>query len=55
MNFDPYSPMLHEDPYPVYRRLRDEIPVFYNPELSFWRIAKLESRIREIARGGRSR
>ncbi len=42
MNFDPYSPTLHEDPYPVYRRLRDEFPVFHNPELSFWALSRYD-------------
>ena len=42
MNFDPYSPTLHEDPYPVYRRLRDKFPVFHNPELSFWALSRYD-------------
>jgi cytochrome P450 len=40
--FDPYSPTLHEDPYPVYRRLRDEFPVFHNEELSFWALSRYD-------------
>jgi cytochrome P450 len=42
MHFDPYSPALHEDPYPVYRRLRDEFPVFHNAELSFWALSRYD-------------
>jgi hypothetical protein len=42
MEFDPYSPTLHEDPYPVYRRLRDEFPVFHNTELSFWALSRYD-------------
>jgi cytochrome P450 len=34
--FDPYSPEVQEDPYPRYRRLRDEQPVAHNPELDCW-------------------
>jgi len=42
LEFDPYSPTLHEDPYPVYRRLRDEHPVFHNAELSFWALSRYD-------------
>ena len=38
--FDPYSPELHEDPYPVYRRLRDEQPVHHNAALDFWTLSR---------------
>jgi cytochrome P450 len=37
---DPYDPALHEDPYPVYRRLRDEAPVYRNPDLDFWALSR---------------
>lgn len=40
MEFNPYDPELHQDPYPVYRRLRDEFPVHYNPELNFWTLSR---------------
>lgn len=35
VEFDPYSYDVHEDPYPVYRRLRAEAPVYRNAELGF--------------------
>ena len=35
-HFDPYSPEVQEDPYPLYRRMRDREPVAYNPELDCW-------------------
>lgn len=38
--FDPYDYATHEDPYPVYRRLRDEAPVYHNPELDFWALSR---------------
>jgi len=40
LEFDPYSPRLHADPYPVYRQLRDAHPVFYNEELEFWAVSR---------------
>lgn len=35
VEFDPYSYDFHEDPYPVYRQLREEAPVYRNAELGF--------------------
>ncbi|KAB7753903.1 cytochrome P450 [Mycolicibacterium phlei DSM 43239 = CCUG 21000] len=39
------------DPYPVYRRLRDESPVYYNEKFDFWglsRFADVESALRDV-------
>lgn len=33
---DPYDYDFHEDPYPYYKRLRDEAPVYRNDNLNFW-------------------
>ena len=38
--FDPYNWQTHEDPYPVYRRLRDEAPVYHNETLDFWALSR---------------
>jgi cytochrome P450 len=40
VEFNPYDPDLHQDPYPVYRRLRDEFPVHYNSRLRFWTLSR---------------
>ncbi|ORV11247.1 cytochrome P450 [Mycobacterium celatum] len=37
---DPYDYDFHEDPYPYYRRLRDEAPLYRNDELSFWALSR---------------
>ena len=37
---DPYSYAFHEDPYPYYRRLRDEAPLYRNDELDFWALTR---------------
>jgi cytochrome P450 len=42
VEFNPYDPELHDDPYPVYRRLRDEFPVHHNPELRFWTLSRYD-------------
>ncbi|MFM7736146.1 MAG: cytochrome P450, partial [Alphaproteobacteria bacterium] len=38
--FDPYAWEFHEDPYPVYRRLRDEAPDYRDERLGFWALSR---------------
>ena len=38
--YNPYDWFTHEDPYPVYRALREEAPVYYNEELDFWALSR---------------
>lgn len=48
--YDPYDVEIDLDPYPVYRRLRDEMPVYYNEQLDFWalsRFADVEAALRD--------
>jgi hypothetical protein len=40
VEFDPYAYEVHEDPYPYYRRLRDEAPAYWNERLGFWAISR---------------
>jgi cytochrome P450 len=40
--YNPFDPRVIDDPYPVYRRLRDEAPVFRNDELGFWALSRFE-------------
>ena len=37
---DPYDYHFHEDPYPYYRRLRDEAPLYHNADLGFWALSR---------------
>ena len=37
---DPYDYQFHEDPYPYYRRLRDEAPLYRNDDLNFWALTR---------------
>lgn len=37
---DPYDYGFHEDPYPYYKRLRDESPLYRNDELNFWALTR---------------
>ncbi|MFB4303090.1 cytochrome P450 [Actinomadura sp. NTSP31] len=38
--FDPYDYDFHEDPYPLYRRLRDEAPVFHAERDDLWVVSR---------------
>jgi cytochrome P450 len=38
--FDPYAYEFHEDPYPLYARLRDEAPAYRNEALGFWALSR---------------
>jgi cytochrome P450 len=40
LEFDPLAPM--EDPYPVYRRLRDEAPVHHNAARRMWSVTRFD-------------
>ena len=40
--FSPYAYEIHEDPYPVYARLRREAPVYRNDEFDFFAFARHE-------------
>jgi cytochrome P450 len=42
LEFDPYSYEIHEDPYPVYRRLRDEAPAYFNEKRGFWALSRYD-------------
>jgi len=38
--YSPFAYEIHEDPYPTYARLRDEAPVYHNPDLDFWALSR---------------
>jgi cytochrome P450 len=38
--YDPYDYAIHDDPYPTYRRLRGEAPVYRNDERGFWALSR---------------
>jgi cytochrome P450 len=40
IRFSPYDYEVHEDPYPLYARLRDEAPLYRNEELDFWALSR---------------
>ncbi|AHH19261.1 cytochrome P450 [Nocardia nova SH22a] len=40
VQFSPYDFGIHDDPYPVYARLRQQAPVFRNAEDDFWALSR---------------
>ncbi len=58
--YDPYDIAINADPYPTFRRLREEAPLYYNPEHDFYALSRyddVESGLRDwqtfsSARGG---
>jgi cytochrome P450 len=40
LGFSPFDYAIHEDPFPVYARLREEAPVYHNPEIDFWALSR---------------
>jgi len=38
--WDPIDPALRDDPYPLWKRLRDEAPAYYNDKYDFWTLSR---------------
>jgi len=42
MEYDPSAYAVHDDPYPTYRWLRDEAPLYRNDRLDFWALSRFD-------------
>lgn len=40
--YDPFDPVIDADPYPVYRRLREEAPLYYNDRHDFYAVSRAD-------------
>jgi cytochrome P450 len=40
--YDPFDPEIDADPYPVYRRLREEAPLYYNERHDFYAVSRAD-------------
>ncbi|MEU7852533.1 cytochrome P450 [Nonomuraea sp. NPDC049141] len=38
--YSPYDYAVHEDPYPIYARLREEAPLYRSDDLDFWAVSR---------------
>jgi cytochrome P450 len=42
VQFDPFDYRYHDNPYPIYRQLRDEAPLYWNDTHGFWILSRYE-------------
>ena len=42
LNYDPYDVDINIDPYPVFARLRDEAPLYYNEQHDFYALSRFD-------------
>ena len=49
LKYDPYDLEIDADPYPIYKRLRDEAPLYYNDEFGFYALSRYEDCRRGLA------
>ena len=42
LHYDPYDREIDADPYPVYRRLREEAPLYYNEHYDFYAVSRFD-------------
>jgi cytochrome P450 len=47
--FDPWNRAIRDDPYPVYRALRDTSPLYYNEELDFYAVTRFDDVMRMLS------
>jgi cytochrome P450 len=40
LRWDPYDPEFFADPYPAFRRLREEAPIYYNDQYGFYAVSR---------------
>jgi cytochrome P450 len=40
LSYDPYDTAIHADPYPTFRRLRDEAPIYHNERYDIWALSR---------------
>jgi cytochrome P450 len=46
--YDPYDFAIDDDPYPVWKRLRDEAPLYFNEKYGFYALSRYEDVAREL-------
>src|SRR4029079_15321063 len=46
--YDPYDYVIDADPYPVWKRLRDEAPVYHIEQLDFWALSRYDDVLRGL-------
>ncbi len=49
VSYDPYDVAVDADPYPVFKRLRDEAPLYYNEQYDFYAVSRFDD-VRDVTR-----
>ena len=49
LSYDPYDQEIFADPYPVFRRLREEAPLYYNQQYDFYALSRFDDCERAFA------
>jgi cytochrome P450 len=47
--FNPSAYEVHDDPFPFYRRMQDEAPLYHNPEVGFWALTRFDDVLAGLA------
>ena len=42
VHYDPFAYDTHADPYPIYTRLREEAPAYFNEQRGFWALSRYD-------------
>ncbi len=42
LEYNPYAADVQANPYPVWKRMRDEAPVYHNPVMNFWALTRYD-------------
>ena len=42
VSYDPYDVEINADPYPAFRRLREEAPLYYNEQYDFFAVSRYD-------------
>ena len=51
--YDPSSYALHEDPFPVYRRMQADAPLYRNADIGFWALTRFDDVLAGLSDPGR--
>jgi cytochrome P450 len=46
--YDPFDFDIDDDPYPIWKRMRDEVPLYYNEKYNFYALSRYEDVSREL-------
>jgi cytochrome P450 len=53
LHYDPSSYALHEDPFPVYRRMQADAPLYRNADIGFWALTRFDDVLAGLSDPGR--